>query len=120
MKGNMKMLYLASPYSHADAHVRQYRFEEACRAAAALLRAGVPVFSPIAHSHPIAKFGVPTTWEFWQQTDLEYLRRCDALAVLRLPGWQASVGVQAEIELAKCMGKSVLFIDPQEETVSCK
>jgi hypothetical protein len=107
------MIYLASPYSHRDSAVRQKRFEAACRAAAALLRADIAVFSPIAHSHPIAEYGVPTTWDFWQRVDRQYLRHCQALVVLRLPGWEASVGVQAEIELARLWGIPVLEVDPE-------
>ena len=106
------MFYLCSPYTHADRNVREYRFREACRAAAALLRRGVPIFCPIAHSHVIARYGVPTTWEFWQHVDREYLRHCQALIVLRLPGWRDSVGVQAERELARRWGIPVIEIDP--------
>jgi nucleoside 2-deoxyribosyltransferase len=118
------MIYLASPYSHPSAHVRQQRFEAACRAAAALLRAGIPVFSPIAHSHPIAQHGLPDTWEFWRSIDREYLRRCRALVVLRLSGWDTSVGVQAEIELARRWGIPVIEVDPhhlhpRSRPVSC-
>lgn len=108
------MIYLASPYTHSDVHVREWRFREACRVAAALLRAGVTVFSPIAHSHPIACFGMPTSWEFWSQVDREYLSRCDVLAVLTLAGWRESVGVQAEIELARKMGIPVVYVAPTE------
>lgn len=108
------MIYLASPYTHSNVHVREWRFREACRAAAALLRAGVTVFSPIAHSHPIAHFGMPTSWEFWSQVDREYLSRCDVLAVLTLPGWRESVGVQAEIRLARELGLPVVFVVPNE------
>lgn len=107
------MIYLASPYSHPDPAVRQKRFEAACRAAAALLRAGLPVFSPIAHSHPIAMHGVPGTWAFWQYVDREYLRRCRAVVVLRLAGWDTSVGVQAEIEAARQLGIPVIEVDPR-------
>jgi nucleoside 2-deoxyribosyltransferase len=106
------MIYLASPYSHPDAVVRQKRFEAACRAAAALLRAGFSVFSPIAHSHPIALHGVPGTWAFWQQVDREQLRRCQAIVVLRLAGWETSVGVHAEIEQARRWGIPVIEVDP--------
>jgi nucleoside 2-deoxyribosyltransferase len=108
------LIYLASPYSHADFRVRQRRFEEACRAAAALLRAGVSVFSPIAHSHPIARFGVPTSWDYWSRLDREYLARCDVLAVLTLIGWRESVGVQAEIAFARELGMPVVFVAPDE------
>jgi len=108
------MIYLASPYSHHDAHVRLYRFEEACRAAAALLKAGLVVFSPIAHSHPIAKYGMPTSWDFWSQVDREYLARCDVLAVLTLAGWRDSVGVQAEMVMARELLLPVVFVAPAE------
>jgi nucleoside 2-deoxyribosyltransferase len=108
------MIYLASPYTHPDTHIRQWRFREACRAAAALLRAGVTVFSPIAHSHPLARFGMPTSWEFWSQVDREYLSRCDVLAVLTLAGWRESVGVQAEIQLAHELGIPVVYVSPTE------
>ena len=59
------MIYLASPYSHPDAVVREQRFRDVCLAAARLIRAGQIVFSPIAHSHPIASggFGLPTGWD---------------------------------------------------------
>ncbi len=106
------MIYLASPYSHPDPKVREYRFGEACRAAAALLRCGLPVFSPVAHSVPIALFGLPTTWQFWQRVDHEYLRGCQVLVVLRLPGWRESVGVRAERELARQWGMPVIEMDP--------
>jgi nucleoside 2-deoxyribosyltransferase len=108
------MIYLASPYTHSDVQVREWRFREACRAAAGLLRAGITVFSPIAHSHPIAAFGMPTSWDFWSQVDRDYLSRCDALAVLTLPGWRESVGVQAEIGLAGQLGLPVVFVAPSD------
>lgn len=108
------MIYLSSPYTHPDPRVREWRFREACRAAAALLRAGITVFSPIAHSHPIACFGMPTSWEFWSQVDREYLSRCDVLAVLTLPGWRESVGVQAEIAFARELRLPVVFVAPSE------
>ncbi len=108
------MIYLASAYSHPDARVRQHRFEQACQAAAAITRAGLSVFSPISHSHPIARFGVPTGWEFWARIDHEFLSKADLLAVLKLDGWQASAGVQAEIALAGELGLPVIYVEPGE------
>ncbi len=108
------MIYLASPYSHPNAKVRERRFQEACCAAAKLLQAGVLVFSSIAHSHPIASFGMPTSWEFWSRLDREFLSRCEMLAVLTLPGWRESVGVQAEIDLALDMGLPIVHVAPTD------
>lgn len=104
------LTYLASPYSHPDAAVRQQRFEAACRVAAALIRRGHVVFSPIAHSHSIAQHGLPVDWGFWERHDRRLLAACDELWVLKLDGWQHSRGVQAEIAIALALGKPVRFV----------
>ena len=108
------LVYLASPYSHPDPTVRDERYQAVCQAVAAMLLAGQSVFSPIVYSHPLTAYGVPTDWSFWWRYDREMLSRCDRLVVLMLPGWQESVGVQAEIQLAREMDKPVSFLDPEE------
>ena len=107
------MIYLASPYSHSDAHVREQRFRAVCRAAARLMRNGDVVFSPIAHGHPIALHGLPTDWRFWERHDREQLARCDEVIVLMLDGWRDSEGVQAEIRIAAELGKPVRYLEPE-------
>jgi hypothetical protein len=107
------MLYLASPYSHAQAAVRDERFRAVCAQAAGMMRDGQILFSPIAHTHPILLAGeLPTGWDFWERVDRAFLRRCDCLAVLMLPGWQESVGVQAEIAIARELNIPVSFLEP--------
>lgn len=99
------MIYLASPYSHPDATVREARFRAVCRRAAAMVREGLLVYSPIAHSHPLAiEAGLPGDWPFWAEHNRRMLERCSALVVLRLPGWEESQGVQAEVEIARSLG----------------
>jgi nucleoside 2-deoxyribosyltransferase len=105
------MIYLASPYSHPDLLVREARFAAACLATAELVRAGRPVFSPIVQSHPLAQLGLPTDWSFWKRIDEACLRRCDAVFVLTIDGWQQSVGVRAEIEIATAQGKPVHYLE---------
>jgi Domain of unknown function (DUF1937) len=107
------MIYLASPYSHPDALVCQASFDAACRATADLVHAGRVVFSPIVHGHPLVRFGLPTDWSFWQRFDQEYLRRCDDVLVLQIDGWQESEGVQAEVELARGLGKRITYLDQE-------
>lgn len=104
------MIYLASPYSHADANIRQRRFEVACRAAAKLICQGQTVFSPIAHSHAICAYGVPLDWRFWERHDRRYLEACDEVVVLLIDGWRESVGVQAEIAIARKLGKPITYL----------
>ena len=111
------MIYLASPFTHVDPAIRQQRFEAACRAAAALICRGQTVFSPIAHSHAICRYGVPLDWQFWQRHDRRYLDVCDEVVVLMLDGWRESIGVQAEITIARELGKPVTFLAVVGQTV---
>ena len=104
------MIYLASPYSHPDAQVREARFEAACRVAAELVSAGHVVFSPIVHGHPLVRFGLPTDWGFWQRHDREHLGQCKLLLVLAIDGWLQSVGVQAEVAIARALGLPVVYL----------
>lgn len=108
------MIYLASPYSHPDPAIRQARFDAACRAAATLIRAGHAVISPVVQGHPLAAFGLPTDWQFWETLDRQQLARCDEVVVLTLAGWRESVGVQTEIRIAAELGKPVQYVAPDE------
>jgi hypothetical protein len=109
------MIYLASPYSHPDAAIRQRRFEAVCRVAARLLRQGRTVYSPIVYGHALCAYGVPGDWRFWQRHDRPLLEACDEVVVLMLDGWENSVGVHAEIAFAREMGKPVSFMTARGE-----
>lgn len=109
------MIYLASPYSHPDAAVRDARFEAACRATAELVLAGRVVFAPIVMGHPLVAHGLAGDWQFWERFDRAVLERCDALYVLQLDGWQESAGVRAEIDIAIDLGLPVAFLPAAAE-----
>ncbi len=109
------MIYLVSPFTHDDPVVRRQRFEAACRAAATLISRGRTVFSPIAHSFVICLHGLPLDWRFWERHDRRFLELCDEVVVLMLDGWQQSVGVHAEIAIARELGKPVTFLRPNGE-----
>jgi len=68
------------------------------------------MLSPIAFSHPVAKYGLPTDWAYWADYDSWCLEVCDELWVLMLIGWEDSVGVTAEIELATQLGMPIRYI----------
>jgi len=105
------LVYLACPYTHDDAAEREARFEAANQAAAAMMSAGGFVFSPITHGHPLAAFGLPTDWKYWQAYDRRILEQCDELAILDIPGWPESEGVAAEVAIATGLGLPVYFVD---------
>ena len=106
------LLYLACPYSDSDPMVRHGRFEAACRAAAGLIRQCKFVFAPIVFSHPLCAHGTPLDWKFWEQQDRRFVELCDEVVVLTLDGWRESVGVGAEIAIARELGKPVSLLDP--------
>ncbi len=112
------LTYLATPYSHPAASVREQRYRAACAIAAVLTAQGELVYSPVAHGHGIAVSGsLPVSWEHWKRLDLRMLRACDSLTVACIAGWQESEGVQAEIAAAEDMGLPVRFVDPCGNTM---
>ncbi|MHC4708471.1 MAG: DUF1937 family protein [Planctomycetota bacterium] len=107
------MIYLASNYSHPDPVVMDDRAAEAQRASAHFLKQGFPIFSPIAHWHPIAKsYGLPREYAFWKTYNLAMLRASRELWVLTLDGWKESRGVTDEIEHAHKWSISVVLRQP--------
>ncbi len=80
------MIYLASPFTDDSPSVEEERFHAVCACAAEMMRAGMHIFSPIAHAYPISRHGLPGDWAYWEAYDRSMLARCDELIVLRLPG----------------------------------
>jgi hypothetical protein len=106
-----KIVYLATPYSHNDLKVMQYRFEQVTIVSGKLIKHGIINFSPITQSHEQAlRVKLPTDWDFWKTVDTEFLHRCDKLYVLALPGWQTSKGVTAEIQIMKELNKPISYL----------
>jgi hypothetical protein len=101
----MKKIYLAIPYSSID---HELSFRVANKKTAELMNSGYIVYSPISHSHIIAKdHDLPKGWEFWKRIDREFITWSDELWVIKLKGWKESSGVQAEIMIALEMGKTI-------------
>lgn len=103
------MIYLACPYWDENSATREYRVNQAKRAAALLSEAGELVYSPISHSKGI-KEGVAALnlevlhtnqHDYWMRHSIQMLENCSRIVVLCLDGWQESKGVQEEIVFAK-------------------
>lgn len=108
------LFYLATPYS---LHPMGYRvaYYDACRMCADLLKSGLNVFSPIAHSHAISMHGHldPLDHKFWMAADRIFMDRSDAMIVGRLEGWDKSAGVAQEQTIFRTAGKPIYHVDPE-------
>lgn len=105
--------YLASPYTRYKGGKHEEAFRHVCKAAGQLLDAGLPVFSPIAHSHPIAIHGdAPSVdLDYWLRIDEPLVEGAQGIIVLKLKGWDESTGVRHEIGMAQRLGKPILFME---------
>ena len=105
--------YLASPYSKYPCGLN-CAFVDVCKQATLLVEQGIPVFSPIAHTHPIALHGGldPLDHSIWIPADEPFMRAASGLIVLKLDGWKESHGVKIEIDHFLEARKPVVFMTP--------
>ena len=76
------------------------------------------VYSPISHSHPIAvQCDLPLDYDHWEEADKAFIDWCDAVYVVRIPGWKKSTGVTKEIEYARSQGKGVIYSSDIDDTL---
>jgi Domain of unknown function (DUF1937) len=105
------MIYLITPYSDPDPKIVEFRYGIACRIAGRLMAEGEIVFSMIAHTHPIASVcSLPKDWAYWERFCTEFITTAEKVVVVMLPGWESSVGVQAEIKIAEKLGKPITYL----------
>ena len=114
-------IYLASPYSspmdprwtEKQKEIQMgMRHSEAVTAAVYLVNKGYIVYSPIVTWHPVAKkHCLPRDHNYWERMDNAFIEWCDILMVLKLKGWEESIGVGKEIRLANTLGRTVGYME---------
>lgn len=113
-----KLIYLASPYSHPDKQMMDYREEVVTAVAAALTEQyGYSMFLPITQSAAMARHNpnLDGAFESWKDIDLYTIKeKADEVWVVLLDGWRESKGVTSEINCAEMWGITVRFFDPIE------
>ncbi|WP_447588908.1 DUF1937 family protein [Aquipseudomonas campi] len=101
----MRKIFLACPYSHADAEVVHERFIACNEVAAAIVESGNAVFSQVSMSHPINQAFVgkdsAAIGKLWAPVDAVFMDMMEELIILDLPGWDLSSGIKREIEFFK-------------------
>lgn len=97
-------IYLASPYTAEDPLLRETRYQLSVYASAVLVNAGYIVYSPIAYTHVMAtKYNIqPTNSDWWLTFDESFVKDwATVIAVLMIPGYKQSSGVNLELEWAR-------------------
>ncbi len=109
----MAYWYLTSSYTKHPAGEGR-AFQVAARAVGTLLRAGIPVFSPVTHLHPVVTLDEvdPRRYDLWEKLDAELLSNAHGLIVLRDDGWEQNSGITFKICQCRDRGKPVVYMDP--------
>ena len=105
------LIYVSTPYSKYPRGI-EAAFIDSCRILARLIRAGLNVYGPIPHAHPIAIHGDldPLDHTIWLPFDSFLMNKSEALLVAMLDGWETSRGVRHEIEAFALAKKPVFFM----------
>lgn len=114
-----EIVYLACPYTDSKVHVREERFRAATEAAAALIRQGRIVFSPITMTHPIdvvLSEGEGTLGsDFWVSFDEAFMSCCSEMIILQVPGWNTSRGIAREVEFFRSQRKPISIMSADHQ-----
>jgi hypothetical protein len=112
------LVYLATPYTKYPDGM-DVAFEAAAIVAGRLMKERVKVYSPVAHTHPLATYAKidPTDRAIWLPGDEAMMQACHLCAVAELPGWHCSSGVARGIEWFTLANKPVVYLDPDRLVV---
>lgn len=108
------MIYLASPYTHPNAEIQAKRYQETLQIVTKMFGQGYHVLNPIVYGYWIIQSGSKGDWQTWANFDTVILNLCDQFWVLKLDGWDKSVGIAAEIKIAKSLGRDIVFVEPSD------
>ena len=107
--------YLATPYAHKTAYMRDLRAKAALRIVGFLMKNRLYVFSPIVHNHKINQSGALKGWthEDMMNYDAPFMTAASVLIVGTLPGWTQSMGIKKERITFNDLKKPELIYNPR-------
>jgi len=105
--------YLASPYTSYPRGLAMAE-RRASEETGLLIKAGVNVISPIAHSHNVAAWSGLDMHDHdtWLRLDAALIDVAHGMIWLALPGASKSRGMQWELERFRGKGKPVIIMEP--------
>ena len=110
----MSYWYVGSPYSkYPDGIEMAHR--EICRIMGEFAKAGIPAYSPIAHTHPIAMAANldPFDHQIWLPFDEPMMTGAKGLIVVKMAGWESSFGLRQEMIYFESARKPIRYLDPE-------
>lgn len=104
--------YLATPYSKHPNGITE-AFKQASSAAGNLLKRGVHVYCPIAHTHPIALYGGldPFDHGIFLPFDEKMMHAAHGILVVKMPGYFESAGIAFEVGWFESRRKPVVMLE---------
>lgn len=114
------LVYLAAPYSDPIPAKRAARANISSQCAGWLMGKGFSVFSPLSMRHAIAQEApdIATDFAAWSEPCLRMLEIADAFCVLLLDNLRHSIGLRAELDMARKLGLPCNQITLEEEGFS--
>jgi hypothetical protein len=104
-----------SPYSNPDPAKQELNYEWAKLAVVLFTMRGVPVYSPIVHSHPVAvSYNLPGNSSYWFAQNQAFMERSGSATIFTVPGWENSQGIKEEVSEFSLLGKALSFLSPEE------
>lgn len=112
------MIYLAAPYTHEDPEIMKRRALDALEIGAQVL-VKFPdelIFIATAYGqmlHDAAglyQVTLPHTEKEWRMINNPLIANCDRFMIAMIEGWDQSVGVEKETQLARRFGKPISYI----------
>ena len=105
--------FMSSPYSlYPDG--LEAAFEVAARARGVLVQAGIKVFSPIVHCHPVARLCSldPVDYKIWMPDNEPFMQTAFGLIELRAENWENSLGMRDERDWFKSNNRPLVPMTP--------
>lgn len=106
--------FIAFPYTHDSPEITRWRMNMFWKYSGRMLSEGDFVISPMSMLSAAENTHKGLDFDNWSSYCEALILKSDKLCVLRLPGWENSQGVLAEIKIAETNGIPVTFMDLDE------
>lgn len=95
--------YVANPYLHSNPRVMEARLEAVLAYLKETTKLGIPAYAPVVYTSTVQKNDVRPP-QGWYHYDLSFLKVCQSMTLLMMPGYEESFGVKLETGVANALG----------------